>query len=115
MVARTSGKLDNRRKVCPICGRPGSGPYARWVMNVRKKRFEPYYYFAHKHRGCIKWCYIPKKLVGEILKLSNHKSCETCANYTLDGDRPYCTYLEGYLTTDFSQDCEGYTRCKEGV
>ena len=48
----------NNRKLCPRCQRPGSGPYARWVLNSIKKRYEPYYYFAHKHGKKIKWCYL---------------------------------------------------------
>ena len=47
-----------RRKRCPICGRPGSGPYAKKVKG------REYLYFAHslknpetgKHYQ--KWCYI---------------------------------------------------------
>lgn len=58
-----SAKLFNSsgvKKLCPRCGQPGSGPYARWVRNSRGKRYEPYYYFAHRQGKKIKWCYIGK-------------------------------------------------------
>ena len=43
---------------CPVCGRPGSGPYKR------KVRGHEYLYFAHSTRAPktrkrgIKWCYV---------------------------------------------------------
>ena len=46
------------RKRCPICGRPGSGPY------VKKIKGRDYLYFAHPlknpetGRHYLKWCYI---------------------------------------------------------
>jgi len=54
------------KRICPVCGRLGSGIYARWVLNKTKKRYEPYYYFAHKYKQNgkwkIKWCYVPKEV-----------------------------------------------------
>jgi len=51
---------------CPICGGVGAGVYDRWVMNSRKKRYAPYYYFKHqvvtekngRKIKTIKWCYL---------------------------------------------------------
>ncbi len=55
--------LSNReKKLCPRCGKPGSGPYSRWVRNSRGKRYEPYLYFAHRENGRVRWCYLGKKL-----------------------------------------------------
>jgi len=50
--------LKKERKICPRCGLPGRGPYGRWT---NKPQFGPYYYFAHKSHGKIKWCYIPRE------------------------------------------------------
>jgi hypothetical protein len=62
-------KLSNKR-LCPRCGKPGSGPYSRWVRNSRGKRYEPYEYFAHRVNGKIKWCYL-----GKVKKLDNNSRC----------------------------------------
>ena len=51
--------------ICPRCGKRGSKITARWVLNDRKHRYEPYYYVGHSVRVkglfTVKWCYIPKK------------------------------------------------------
>jgi len=64
-------KNPELRAKCPKCGKVGSGMYSRWVLNEQKKRYEPYYYFAHpwSRRGGrgVKWCYIRKKRAQEIL------------------------------------------------
>jgi len=41
--------------------------FAKWVLNEQKKRYFPYYYFAHSHSGSISWCYIRKKEALAIL------------------------------------------------
>lgn len=55
-VERALRHLNRPR--CPVCGRPGSGPYKRKVRGYE------YLYFAHttrapktRKRG-IKWCYV---------------------------------------------------------
>ena len=59
-----------KKKICPRCGAVGTGPYARWVLNGVKKRYQPFYYFAHKHGKKISWCYL-----GHLKELSNtHES-----------------------------------------
>jgi len=59
------------RAKCPRCGKVGSGIYRKWVLNERKKRFEPYFSFAHPWSGNnkrgVKWHYIRKKRALEIL------------------------------------------------
>jgi hypothetical protein len=60
---RSINSLSNKeKKLCPRCGKPGSGPYSRWVRNSRGKRYEPYQYFAHREDGRIHWCYLGKLL-----------------------------------------------------
>lgn len=59
---------------CPRCGKPGSGLHARWVLNDRKQRFEPYFYVAHSRKGLIgyyvKWCYVRKaQAIQELQEL----------------------------------------------
>jgi len=56
-------KRKGHRKICPVCGQPGSGIYQRYVLNGAKDRYEPYLYFAHRVKvpgkgWTIKWCYI---------------------------------------------------------
>ena len=49
--------------------------FARWVLNEQKKRYFPYFYFAHPKAGemgrggdpPIDWCYIRKKEALAIL------------------------------------------------
>jgi len=73
---RESWRKDpSLRAVCPKCGKVGSGIYSKWVLNEQKKRYEPYYWFAHPwssgHKGTarkgIKVCYIRKKRALAIL------------------------------------------------
>lgn len=91
----------NKRKICPKCGLEGTGPYARWVLNSRKQRFEPYFYFSHKKSGKIRWCYLGR--------LSNMARCVDCSNLQADN---FCTWQGAFikkselLTQPF--DCEGY-------
>ena len=99
--------LDNqrKRKICPRCGAPGSGPYARWVLNTRKQRYEPYYYFAHKSNGRLKWCYLGRE------KLSN--TCLNCSNLTSEN---FCTWQGSYIKQELLRqpfDCEGFQSMKE--
>jgi len=58
---------------CPVCQKPGS-LHKRYVLNIQKKRFEPYSYVAHYHGKMernkamlqgkslpkISWCYVSK-------------------------------------------------------
>jgi len=53
--------------LCPKCGSSGSGLHQKWVLNWRKHKYEPYYYFAHSRKGKVAWCYIRKKAAIEIL------------------------------------------------
>lgn len=77
-------KLSNK-KLCPRCGKPGSGPYSRWVRNGRGKRYEPYFYFAHREGGKLRWCYLGKRKVLDNREqpldstLSNTKMLEASA------------------------------------
>lgn len=49
-------------KICPRCGELGSGPHAKWVLNCQKRRYEPYYYWAHsikvEGKYKVRWHYI---------------------------------------------------------
>ena len=60
--------------LCPKCGSTGSGLHTVWVLNEQKKRYEPYYRFAHsvKIEGHyrVKWHYIRKAQAIEILSNS---------------------------------------------
>lgn len=60
-----------RGTLCPKCSKKGSGLHTTWVLNAIKKRYEPYYRFAHSVKidgvEAIKWCYIPKAEAVEIL------------------------------------------------
>jgi hypothetical protein len=90
------GNTRKPKKLCPKCGLEGSGPYKRWVLNSRKTRYEPYYYFAHKHGKGIGWCYL-----GRLSNKSeeDHR-CVDCANLTEDN---FCVWQ---LTQPFK--CEGF-------
>jgi hypothetical protein len=70
----------NYRKgsICPRCRGEGSGLHPKWVLNSRKKRYEPYWYFAHSTSKGVKWCYINKRLAIEILS-----SPETASKYNI--------------------------------
>jgi hypothetical protein len=50
---------DTEKKRCPRCGKPGTGPYLRWVENSVGKRYW-YNYFAHREGDKQYWCYIGK-------------------------------------------------------
>ncbi|MBA7540831.1 hypothetical protein ES705_33134 [subsurface metagenome] len=67
---RVSRQEYNTRAVCPTCGRLGSGFHLKWVLNWQRKKYYPYYYFAHsskkKGQKATKWCYIRKKKALEI-------------------------------------------------
>lgn len=58
-------------ELCPRCGEKGSGLHSTWVLNEQKKRYEPYYRFAHSVKidgvDAIQWCYIPIALAKEII------------------------------------------------
>lgn len=41
--------------------------HKKWVLNEQKRRYYPYYYFAHSKDGEIDWCYIRKAFALEIL------------------------------------------------
>lgn len=62
--SRGGKRLYDVGKICPICEGKGSGLHLRWVLNDRKQRFYPYYYFAHslrkEGRKWVKWCYVRK-------------------------------------------------------
>lgn len=64
--AKESRKLSN--KTCPKCGKPGNGPYSRWVKNSSGKTYSPYYYFAHRINGKLAWCYVPRETAKELLE-----------------------------------------------
>lgn len=61
-----SSELSNTEKMCPRCGKPGSGPFRRWVANNRGKRYWAFY-FAHRHGKNTQWCYLSKKMRAEFL------------------------------------------------
>lgn len=56
---------------CPNCGLAGSGLHMKWVLNESKRRYEPYFSFAHsvKIAGLykVKWHYIRKQRALEIM------------------------------------------------
>jgi hypothetical protein len=106
---------DNQRKpkkLCPKCHLEGSGPYARWVLNPLKKRYEPYYYFAHKREGKVKWCYLGRlsnKVAIIATESDSPHRCVDCANLT---EGHFCVWHGAYikkeelLTQTF--ECEGF-------
>lgn len=100
-------KRENNRKLCPKCGLPGTGPYPRWVLNNKKKRYEPFYYFAHKHGKQISWCYLGR--FPE--KLDNLHMCIECACL---GKDDFCEWQGAFirkkelLTQTF--ECEGFSQ-----
>ncbi|MEM3618385.1 MAG: hypothetical protein QXK47_04850 [Candidatus Bathyarchaeia archaeon] len=97
--------MHRPKKVCPKCGAPGSGPYARWVLNAQKRRYEPYYYFAHKRAGAIHWCYLGKRVEG----LSNTARCVDCAHLQPDD---FCVWQGAYIKNPKLKsqpfECEGF-------
>lgn len=56
---------------CPNCGLSGSGLHLKWVLNERKRRYEPYFSFAHSvkegEKYKVKWHYVRKQRALEIL------------------------------------------------
>jgi hypothetical protein len=82
--------MRKAKKLCPKCGLEGSGPYKRWVLNSRKTRYEPYYYFAHKHGKGIGWCYL-----GRLSNKSEEgHRCVDCSNLTEDN---FCVWQQAYI------------------
>jgi hypothetical protein len=69
VIPTKNAKLALSNKKCPRCGKPGTGPYERWVKNSRGKRYEPYLYFAHRENGKLKWCYL-----GRVKKELDNKT-----------------------------------------
>lgn len=64
--------------ICPRCRESGSGMHPKWVLNHQKRRYEPYWYFAHSVNNRVKWCYVNKRLALEILS-----SPETASKYNI--------------------------------
>jgi len=102
---------NNRKKICPRCQQMGTGPYARWVLNSVKKRYEPFLYFCHKTGKKIKWCYLgrPKP------ELSNTVRCVECACLEKGF---FCSWMgafieEQLLTKPF--ECDGFRKKSEKV
>lgn len=66
-------------KICPVCGELATGPYKRYVLNSLKRRYEPYYYMAHRikkgDKTTIKWCYVKRPSV----------TLENCRKYAMFG------------------------------
>jgi len=58
--------------LCPKCGLEGSGLHTKWVLNEQKRRYEPYYYFAHsvreEARYKVKWHYIRKQQATALIE-----------------------------------------------
>jgi len=112
------------KKRCPRCKAEGSGPYARWVLNNRKQRYEPYSYFAHKDGKRIRWCYLGREYGKQLsnrdpsLRKSSsnpqRKGCRRCRHLTVLDDRPFCRHLQGFLAPSMKsqlRDCfEGEKR-----
>lgn len=102
--------MGDKKKPCPRCGAKGTGPYARWVLNSRKQRYEPYLYFAHKARGKIDWCYLGKPSGKQLSNLEG-KSCRRCSHLTTLDNRAFCRLLQSFLMPEtFSQPCDGFER-----
>jgi hypothetical protein len=62
--AQRNNSVYNIGAICPKCGGRGSGLHLKWVLNTRKRRYYPYYYFAHSFRMYgkfkVKWHYIKR-------------------------------------------------------
>jgi hypothetical protein len=69
--ARHAQGSYHKGAICPKCGKGGSGLHVKWVLNEQKRRYEPYYSFAHsiKIQGAFKvqWHYVRKARALEIL------------------------------------------------
>jgi len=70
--AQKDGGAYNIGAECPVCALRGSGLHLKWVLNEQKKRYYPYYYFAHSVKGPlgfkVKWCYVKKERALEIMQ-----------------------------------------------
>jgi hypothetical protein len=57
-------KHRHHSRICPRCGMLGSGPHPKWVLNAQRRRYEPYYSYAHsvkvEGKYKVKWHYIGK-------------------------------------------------------
>lgn len=111
--------MGGKKKQCPRCGAKGTGPYARYVLNSRKQRYEPYLYFAHKARGKIHWCYLGRESgkqlsnrdPSSIKELSNRQnpSCRRCRHLTKLDARPFYRRLQSILMEEvLTQPCDGF-------
>lgn len=69
--ARHAQGSYHKGAICPKCGAQGSGLHTVWVLNEQKRRYEPYFRFAHSvkldGRFKVKWHYIRKAQALEIL------------------------------------------------
>jgi hypothetical protein len=74
LEARSKAGPYHKGALCPNCGESGSGLHMKWVLNWRKKRYEPYFSFAHSVKidghYRVKWHYVRKKRALEILQNS---------------------------------------------
>lgn len=74
LESRPQNGSYHKGALCPKCGSTGSGLHTVWVLNEQKKRYQPYYRFAHsvKIEGHyrVKWHYIRKAQAIEILQNS---------------------------------------------
>lgn len=113
--------MADKKKRCPRCKAKGTGPYARWVLNGRKQRYEPYLYFAHKTGKKIKWCYLGRPSGKQLsnreppprkaLFNKEEKGCRRCSHLTSLEGRPSCSRLRGLLMPEtFTQPCEGFKK-----
>jgi hypothetical protein len=75
MAARAAHRgtgVYRKGAICPKCGVLGSGLHVKWVLNEQKRKYQPYYSFAHSvkddRRYRVKWCYIPLAQAVKILE-----------------------------------------------
>jgi len=130
--------LDQKENVCPVCGKPGHGPYVKTTRNrTGGKVYHKYAYMAHKVRGAdgsvkTRWCYIGEALAEENRRelpnrgkkisqrlpnqtpeatgksVGRETTCLRCRHFTTL-DRPFCEWLQSFLTVEsFNQPCEGF-------
>lgn len=118
--------MGDKKKRCPRCNAKGTGPYARWVLNSRKRRYESYVYFAHKARGKIKWCYLGrpsgKQLSnmgpspGKALSNREGNGCRRCRYLTALDAQPFCTWHHSILMPEtLNQPCVGFEEKTPGM
>jgi len=71
LKAQKNGGIYNIGALCPKCGERGSGLHLKWVLNARKRRYYPYYYFAHSFRALgkyrVRWHYIKRQEAFEAM------------------------------------------------